>query len=88
MKVKLSPAVIKKMKKIRREDNRLYEKIFEKLELFSENSGHNSLRKHKLSGKHNNVWSISINMSIRMVYKEIDDFAYFFDIGTHEEVYK
>lgn len=88
MKVKLSPKVMKKLRKIRRNDKYLYEKTLEKLEIFRENPQHNSLRRHKLSSKYDGFWSISIDMSMRMVYKEINDLAYFFDIGTHEEVYR
>jgi mRNA-degrading endonuclease YafQ of YafQ-DinJ toxin-antitoxin module len=41
-----------------------------------------------LTGKNEPVWSISITMSIRMLYKIIGEDYYLMDIGTHEEVYK
>jgi len=36
-----------------------------------------------------NMWSLSITKSIRMVYRLMDhDIGYFVDIGTHDEVYR
>ena len=59
------------------------------LSLFVKNPKHPSLRTHKLSGRMKNMWSISITMSIRMVYLRINEDSYVFvKIGTHEEIYK
>lgn len=79
----------KDLKKIKLKDKKLFTKIGEKLALFEENPQHPSLRVHKLTGRMNNMWSISITMSIRMVYILTEDkFAVFIYIGTHEEVYE
>lgn len=89
MNIKLSPLVLKELEKIKRKDKKLSERVHKQLLLFVSNPKHSSLRVHKLSGSMNNFWSISITMSIRMVYKLLsDDKAYFIDIGTHNEVYK
>ena len=89
MYIKLSPLVDKELAKIKRKDKKLSDKISKQLSLFTTNPKHPSLRLHKLSGSADDVWSISITMSIRMLYKLLeDDTAYFFDIGTHEEVYR
>jgi addiction module RelE/StbE family toxin len=89
MKAKLSPFVQKEIAKIYKKDKKLAVKIQSQILLFEKNSKHPSLRLHKLSGKLDNLWSISITMSIRIVYRIIDhETAYFIDIGTHDEVYK
>lgn len=91
MRFKLSLAVIKDIRKIKT-DKKLTARTEKQLALFKTNPTHPSLRLHKLSGEHQNTWSISISKSIRMIYTLLDDeqgeFAYFADIGTHDEVYK
>lgn len=89
MKVKFSPLVQKEIISIQRKDKKLAKRIEKQIQLFKENPKHTSLRTHKLSGSLENMWSISITMSIRMVYLLIkDDHALFVKIGTHEQVYK
>ena len=89
MKIRLSPDVLKYLQNIKRKDNKLLTQINKQLKLFKANPKHQSLRLHKLSGKLQNRWSISINRSIRMVYILLsEDEAYFILIGTHDEVYR
>jgi addiction module RelE/StbE family toxin len=89
MKTKISPLVQKEIINIQRKDKKLANRIEKQILLFEENPKHPSLRIHKLSGNRENMWSISITMSIRMVYLLIDDDqAIFIKIGTHEQVYK
>lgn len=89
MKTKISPLVQKEILNIQRKDKKLANRIEKQILLFEENPKHPSLRVHKLSGNRENMWSISITMSIRMVYLLInDDEAIFIKIGTHEQVYK
>jgi len=89
MKAKFSPLVQKEITIIWKRDRKLTEKIEKQIELFEENPKHPSLRLHKLSGNVNNMWSISITMSIRMVYVLVEkDRALFVKIGTHDEVYR
>ena len=89
MKTKISPLVQKEIINIQRKDKKLANRIEKQILLFEENPKHPSLRVHKLTGNMNNIWSISVSMSIRMIYKLLDkESAYFIDIGTHEEVYK
>ncbi len=88
MHIKLSPEVVKDLKKIKQKNKKLSERIQKQLYLFSTNPKHPSLRTHKLNANMNNLWSISITMSIRMVYKLLsEEEAYFIKIGTHKEVY-
>lgn len=88
MHIQLSPYVLKELKKIKKKDKKLAEKIEKQLVLFQSNPKHPSLRMHKLTGKKENAWSISITMSLRMIYKLLEEnIAYFIDVGTHDEVY-
>lgn len=89
MKTKISPRVQEEIIHIQRKDKKLANRIEKQIMLFEENPKHPSLRVHKLSGNHVNMWSISITMSVRMVYLLIeDDLAIFIKIGTHDQVYK
>lgn len=89
MDAKLSPFLQKEFIKIQKRDKKLADKIQKKISLFESDPKHPSLRLHKLTGELDELWSISISRSIRMVYRVIDnDIAYFVKIGTHEEVYK
>lgn len=76
------------MKKIKSKDKLLTERIVKQISLFQNNPRHPSLRTHKLSGGLRESWSISITRSIRMKFTILENGeAYFFDLGTHEEVY-
>jgi addiction module RelE/StbE family toxin len=88
MKAKFSPLVQKEIIKIRKIDRKLANRIEKQMALFEENPKHPSLRTHKLTGNLSNMRSISITMSIRMVYILIEEKrALFVKIGTHKEVY-
>lgn len=88
MNAKFSPSVQKELKKIQQKDRKLADRIEKQIALFEENSKHPSLRTHKLSGTMDNMWSISITTSIRMVYVLLgESSAIFVKIGTHDEVY-
>ena len=85
---KFSTNVNRKLKEIQKRDASLYNKIQKQLYLFINNPRHTSLRLHKIKRQDGlNIWSISINRSFRMLYEE-SDFIYFFEIGTHDEVYR
>ena len=85
--IAFSPDFYKKLQRIKRKDPKLFNKIQKQLALFKKNPRHRSLRLHKITREVKNVWSISIDRSIRMLYVQEED-IYFFDIGTHDEVYK
>ncbi len=64
------------------------ERFRSKLELFTVNPFHVSLRTHKLSGKLKEYWSFSIEYDLRVVFYFADkEKVVFVDIGTHKEVY-
>lgn len=72
---------------IQSKDAKLFNKIQKQLKLFKKDPKHKSLRLHKVTREVKNTWSISIDKSFRMLYME-DGFIYFFEMGTHDEVYR
>lgn len=53
-------------------------------QLFRKNAFHPSLRLHKLKGKLDGLWSISINMKYRIIFKPLDNGVILFvSIGMH-----
>lgn len=77
-----------KLTKIRRKNPQLFKRVQKQLKSFSINPKSKSLRIHKLSGELKNMWSLSVTKSIRMKYFRFEDEALFFEIGTHDEIYK
>lgn len=88
MNIRLDSKLKKELEKIQENNPKLSKKIEKQLALFATNPQYPSLRGHKLSGELENIWSISINKNVRMTYLQSRDEAYFFDIGTHDEVYR
>ena len=89
MEIQLSPFVVKELRRINQKDKKLAKKIEKQLLIFAINPKHPSLRTHKLTGKKEQAWSISVTMSFRMIYKLLDNnIAYFVDIGSHGKVYR
>jgi len=60
-------------------------KVEKKLLILLENPKHPSLRLHKLSGTNN--YSISVDLSIRIILHFEGDKIFLLKIGKHEEVY-
>lgn len=87
MQIRLEAKLQKELKEIRLKNPKLSKRINKQLSLFKLDPKHNSLRVHKLTGELENMRSISINKSLRMSYLQDGDEAYFFDIGTHDQVY-
>ena len=55
-----------------------------KEKIFRINAFHPSLRLHKLKGKFQDIWSISITLQYRILFKVMgDDAILFISIGTH-----
>jgi len=88
MDIIVSSEVKKTLANIKHRDAKLSRRIEKQLIQFQKNHRHPSLRTHKLSGHLQEIWSISIDRKMRMVYLARDDGAYFFDIGTYDEVYR
>lgn len=88
MKFSLEPELFKKIKEITKKNPQLSKKIQKQLKFFSTNPKYPSLKTHKLKGGLSERWSISIEGNIRMIYHLNGDEAIFFDLGTHDEVYR
>lgn len=60
-------------------------KINKNLNFLKTNPNHPSLRLHKLSGK--NLYSVSVDKSIRIIFSIRGQYFYLLQIGTHDQVY-
>ena len=78
----------KDLKKLKQNQPLLFKKIQKQLKTFKENIKHPSLRTHKLKGNLANMWSISIEGNVRLIYTIKNNEAIFFKIGNHDEVYR
>ena len=88
MEITFSPKVTKYVNEIKKKNPQLLKKIHKQIQLFKENPKHPSLRTHKLQGDLSNSWSITIERNIRMIYYVSNNKIVFFQMGTHDEVYK
>ncbi len=53
------------------------------LALFVENPLHPSLRLHKLEGKLDRYWSISVDRKYRIILEKEEEFVVLVSVGTH-----
>ena len=88
MKFVVSPDLYKELNQISRQNTQLLKRVEKQLVIFQTNHLHPSLRTHKLSGNLKNIFSISIDKNYRMLYLLTDGVAVFFDLGTHDQVYR
>jgi addiction module RelE/StbE family toxin len=86
-KLKFSPSFIKKLKIVHHKDKKLSLKIQKQLNLFKLSPTHPSLRLHKLKGELEDVWSLSVTKSFRLLYIDNSEY-YFFDMGEHDKIYR
>ena len=84
-----SPNFLRRLKKIKKKDNRLFEEVVEKVELFTQQDKHKSLKVHKLHGRMRGWHSFSVNYKIRVVFKysKNKSEANLLDVDSHD-VYK
>ena len=85
----LTDTYTKKAVKFIKKHKDIKEKYIKTLTVLQDNPYHPSLRLHKLQGKQKEYFSISINMSYRIVIDFIleDGVITPIDIGSHDEVY-
>ncbi|OGE14171.1 hypothetical protein A3F00_05325 [Candidatus Daviesbacteria bacterium RIFCSPHIGHO2_12_FULL_37_11] len=88
MKFSFEPELFRKIQEINKKNPKLSKKIQKQLRLFSIDPKYPSLKAHKLKGGLSERWSIYIEENMRMIYYLNVDEAVFFDIGTHDEVYR
>jgi len=80
---------LKKLKKFLKKHPDMFKKYEKTIYLLESNPFHPSLRLHKLQGKLENFYSVSIDMSYRIIvdFVIIDNKIFLIDIGEHEEIY-
>ena len=86
-KITLSPSFQKQLKQLHKKDAKLFRKIQKQFVLFKSDPHHPSLRLHKLRGELRDVWSLSVTLNFKVLFIK-DTKYYFFDMGTHDQVYK
>lgn len=88
MRVQLAPKLIAKVKK---QDVRIRKSFKIAIGLFSKDPDYLGLNNHSLSKEWEGFRSIDVTSDLRAVYQEISEadgtFAYFVDLGTHDELY-
>ncbi len=86
MEIKYTRKFLKKFKRLTDKEKL---QVVKTQDLFKSNVKHPSLRLHKLSGDLYDMWSISVNMRLRIIIYPKHDFlqVIFLDIGGHE-IYK
>ncbi len=75
----------KDLSKITNKNFKLKRQVAKTLEFLLNSPHHPSLRLHKLSNKGD--YSISVNMSLRIIFRQDDENIYLLKIGSHDEVY-
>ena len=66
----------------------LRELFWKKIELFTVEPFHKSLRTHKLTGKLSSLWAFSIDYDTRLIFEFVnEDEVSLVDFGSHDEVY-
>ena len=87
MQVFVSPHAKRKYRKLIKKNLQLGKKLDKALEMFIKNSSCKSLRLHKLSSKKMEVWSITVEGNLRIIFQYVDEGIYITNIGSHDEVY-
>ena len=86
---KYDPAFIKTLKKL---DVRIRKSFKQKIAIFAQDPNNSELSNHPLTKEYLRYRSIDITNDYRAIYEEINEgsesIAYFFIIGTHEQLYK
>ena len=88
-KIIFTDSYTKKVLKFIKKHKGLKDKYIKTLTILENDPYHPSLRLHKLQGKQREYFSISINMSYRVVIDFViqNDEIIPIDIGSHDEVY-
>ena len=79
----------KKIRRFLKKHPALFKKYEKTIFFLESNPHHPSLRLHKLQGKMNEYYSISIDMEYRIIidFIIVDELIYLLDVGSHDEVY-
>jgi len=75
-------------KKKVKNDAELKKRFWDAMEAFSANPHNPRLRTHKLTGKLEGLWAISVAFDCRVIFRFLDNKTVLLvDIGGHDEVY-
>lgn len=81
--ISYSKNFVKQAKKLSPE---LRKKLLERIEIFSENQLHSTLRNHQLKGQYKEYRSIDITGDVRALYLQKENEAIFDTVGTHSQL--
>ena len=86
MKIKFHKNFENSFKKL---DQKLRQKVIDRIGLFVLNPHDQKLKNHALSGNLLGMRSFSVNGDCSVIFEEIDDYVLviFLDVGTHNQVY-
>jgi len=89
-KLLITPEYKKRLKKFLKKHSNLIDRYEKAMVILEQNPHHPSLRLHKLKGRLQEYYYISITMEYRVVIDFIikDDLIIPIDIGSHDEVYR
>ncbi|MCX6706372.1 MAG: type II toxin-antitoxin system mRNA interferase toxin, RelE/StbE family [Candidatus Woesebacteria bacterium] len=86
MEIELSSSFLRKAKKLSKKEKIL---LSQKVDIFRANPSDPRLKTHPLTGKLRGLLSFSLNYSKRITFLYIEPGkVLFFDIGSHDEVYR
>lgn len=89
MKIDYTKRFLKNFAKRIAPNQNLDRKFKERVKQFAEDPSSKVLKNHKLSGTLEEFRSFSITGDIRVIYRQISsDTVEFYDIGTHNQIYK
>jgi len=81
MKIKPTKRYQRSFRRLTKNNKPLGIKVIQTLNLYKNDPNHPSIRLHKLSNQ--NIWSISVNMRIRIIFVYYKDSAILLDMGDH-----
>ena len=88
MEIEVSSYFKRRYQKLSKKNRHLASILDKTVKLLADNPNHSSLWLHKLSGKHKNLWSISVTKGLRVTLIYRKGGILMIDIGSHDEVYK
>ena len=83
-----SDKFLERSKKLFKKHPELREKVKFKLVTLQITPTHPGLELHKLIGKLNDVWAITIERNIRLAFLYVSEGILLISIGTHDEIYR
>ncbi|MBI2596394.1 type II toxin-antitoxin system mRNA interferase toxin, RelE/StbE family [Candidatus Daviesbacteria bacterium] len=87
MKIKFYKQFVKHLTQRVKPNPSLLKKCDERIALFIKNPKDPLLKDHKLIGRKEDFRAFSITGDIRIIYRQGEDYIYFIDIGSHNQVY-